>query len=58
MQQAAHSPYQVPVESVVTVGVLEGPLQPFEQTQLKYLINQVNAAPERVRAALLEHLSL
>lgn len=53
---ALQSPYEVPVGSVVTVGILEGPLQPFEQTQLKYLMNQVNAASPRVRNALIREL--
>lgn len=53
----AQSPYEVPVHSVAAVSVLEGPLQPFEQDQLKRLINQVNAAPVRVRAAFAQHVS-
>lgn len=50
--QQAQSPYDVPVMSVAVVPELSGqPLQAFERDQLKRLIQQVQAAPERVRAA-------
>lgn len=54
MPNPAQSPYEVPVMSVAAVPDLAGqPLQAFERDQLKRLINQVQAAPERVRAAFL-----
>ena len=34
----------------------EGPLQPFEERQLKNLIQQLVGTPPRIRRAFLEHI--
>ena len=36
---------------------LNGPLYPFEQDQLKRLIQQVEASPARVRSAFFAHFN-
>ena len=51
-----HSPYDVPATSVAPAPTGEGPLLPFEQDQLNRLINQIRAAPQRVRTALAEQV--
>ena len=50
LQPLVKSPYGVPVASVAEVHLDEhAPLAPFEQQQLKNLIQQVKAAPHRVQ---------
>lgn len=52
------SPFKVPVLSVVPALELDDvtPLMPYERDHLKLLLNQVNAAPQRVRDALIRGL--
>lgn len=50
------SPYgaDIPIASIVTVELdADTPLQPFEERQLKNLLQQVVATPDRVRKAFL-----
>jgi hypothetical protein len=53
-QYRAESPYGVPARSVTEFKPgPKTPLAPFEERQVKNLIQQVNAAPERVRLAFI-----
>jgi hypothetical protein len=52
------SPYGVPVSSVTSLRRRRAKaLLPFEQTQLQYLLNQIDAAPENIKAALIKTLT-
>lgn len=54
----AISPYHTPALSVVEFNPTEDtPLAPFERTQARNLLQQVNAASPRVRAAFMEMLA-
>ncbi len=54
---SAQSPYGVPVKAVQEqLNLTIEPLAPFEERALKYLINQYNAAPDRIRAEFLKHI--
>lgn len=50
------SPYGTPARSVLEVPTT-GPLLPFEERQLKNLIQQIDAAPPRVKSAFLATLT-
>lgn len=52
------SPYGVAVKSVLPqLELTIEPLLPFEERQLKNMIQQYNATPDRIRAAFLDHLN-
>lgn len=53
----AQSPYEVPVMSVADAPVPHGPLQPYEQTQLRLLVNQFKGTAPRIQAAFLEEVA-
>jgi hypothetical protein len=55
---AQASPYEVPVKSVVRFEpAVNAPLAPFEQRQLQNLLQQVEAAPDRVREAFFRQIA-
>lgn len=51
------SPYEVPVLSVVPAAEPEGALQPFEETQLRLLVNQFRSVSPRIQAAFLAEVA-
>lgn len=51
------SPYHVPVLSSKPAPNPEGPLAPFEQDQLRRLLNQFDAASPRIKAAFGEAIA-
>lgn len=50
------SPYGTPVQSVLEVPTT-GPLMPFEERQVKNLIQQLDAAPPRVKSEFFARLA-